>query len=96
MVILGLVLILAGAIAILAVLVTGSTANPATDTLLGLALNPTTMFFIGVASGAAILWGYSILKYGTKRGLEHRRERRKMDELSRKLDEAEVRNREEG
>ena len=36
-----------------------------------------------MASGAAVLWGFSILKYGTKRGIAHRRERRKLDEEAR-------------
>ena len=34
----------------------------------------------GVAAGAAILWGYSILKWGTKRSLAHRRERKELTE----------------
>jgi hypothetical protein len=91
MVILGLLLILAGAILIVAAVITGTWSDSATDTILGVSLSPNTMFFLGVASGAAVLWGFSILKYGTRRGIEHRRERRKLDELSRKLDEAEAR-----
>lgn len=30
------------------------------------------------------------MKYGTKRGLQHRRERKDLDELSRKLDKVEA------
>ncbi len=43
-------------------------------------------FITGLVAGAFILWGWSILKYGTKQGLRQRRERRKLTELSEKLD----------
>ena len=41
------------------------------------------VFFIGVASGVAILWGFGILKFGTKRSLQHRREQKELAELER-------------
>lgn len=86
MVVLGLLLLLAGALAIVAALFTAE----GTSALLGIDLSAMTVFFIGVAAGAAILWGFGILKYGTKRGIQARRERRKINELSQKLEAAEA------
>ena len=86
MVILGLLLIILGAIAILsAVFVSEGNAE-----LLGIDMSSLSIFLVGVAAGAAVLWGYSILKWGTRRGLEHRRERKKLNELSTKLDEVQA------
>jgi len=92
MVILGLVLVLAGAAAILAALFTaGGTAE-----LLGLDLNAVTIFFVGVASAVAVLWGLSLIKLGTKRSLKQRKERKELARLSEKLDRAEAERRERG
>lgn len=86
MVILGLGLIGLGAIAILsAVFVSEGTAE-----LLGMDMSALAIFLVGVAAGAAILWGFTILKYGTKRELKQRRERRELNKLSEKLDQAEA------
>jgi hypothetical protein len=85
MVILGLLLIGLGALAILsAILVSEGSAE-----LLGMELSAMEIFLIGVAAGAFILWGYTILKYGTKRELNQRRERKQLTELSEKLDRVE-------
>ena len=35
----------------------------------------------------AVLWGYSITKFGIKRSLQHRRESKQLQELSEKLDQ---------
>lgn len=96
MVILGLLLILLGAIAIVGAVFTSPTTDPGVATFLGLHLNSVTVFFVGVAAGAAILWGYAILKYGTKRGLAQRRERKKLEKLSEQLDATEAARRREG
>ena len=40
----------------------------------------------GLASGVAILWGYSIAKFGIKKSMQHRRESKQLQELSEKLD----------
>jgi len=83
MVILGLLLIILGAIAVLsAIFVSEGTAE-----LLGIDMSALAIFLVGVAAGAAILWGFSILKWGTRRGLAQRRERR---EFSERLDEVEA------
>ncbi|MCW2843973.1 MAG: hypothetical protein JWN22_1889 [Nocardioides sp.] len=87
MVILGLLLVAAGVVAIVAAVATAS----GTVELLGTDLNALTIFFVGVGSGVAILWGFSITKFGTLRSLQHRRESRKLSELSQKLDRADRR-----
>lgn len=85
MVILGLLLIILGVIAILsAIFVSEGNAE-----LVGLDLSALSIFLVGVGAGAALLWGYSILKWGTKRGLAHRRERKEIGQLNERLKQAE-------
>jgi len=91
MVILGLLLILLGALAIVAALFSSGSVE-----LLGFDMSALAIFLVGVAAGAAIIWGFSILKYGTKRGLAQRKERKQLDELSQKLDRVEAERRSEG
>jgi hypothetical protein len=85
MVILGLLLIILGAIAILSAIF----VSEGSGELLGIDMSTLSVFLVGVAAGAAVLWGYSILKWGTKRGLAHRRERKELSRLSEKLDQVE-------
>jgi hypothetical protein len=85
MVIFGLLLIVLGVLAILA----GLFVSKGQAELLGFDLSAAEIFVAGVVAGAFILWGFTILKYGTKRGLRHRQERKKISELSEKLDRAE-------
>lgn len=73
MVAVGLILLLLGAIGILAGVLTGRGSAE----LLGLDVDAVALFLIGVASGAAVLWGFSILKFGTKRSLQRRRASRR-------------------
>lgn len=86
MVLLGVLLMIVGALAIAA----GVMLNSGTVEFLGGNVSAPAIFLVGVAAGAAVIWGFSILKYGTKRGLQHRRERKDLDELSRKLDKVEA------
>ena len=82
MVVIGLLFILFGALAILAaVFATSGSAQ-----FLGQDLTALAIFLIGLASGLAILWGYTVSKFGVSRSLKHRRERRQLQELSAKLD----------
>lgn len=91
MVVLGLLLVLLGAAAILAaVFVSEGTAE-----LLGIDMSALSLFFVGVAAGAAVLWGWTILKYGTKKGLRQRRERKQLDQLTHKLEQVEAERRHE-
>ena len=86
MVILGLLLIILGVIAILsaAFVSTGSAE------LLGMDLSAFVIFLVGVVAGAAILWGFSILKWGTRRSLAHRKERKELNRLQDRMDRAEA------
>lgn len=92
MVFLGLILIALGAIAILsAVFVSDGSAE-----LLGMDLTALAIFLVGVGAGAALIWGFAILKYGTKRELRQRKERKQLNELSDKLDKVEAERRADG
>jgi hypothetical protein len=85
MIVLGLLLVLVGLLALLAALF----SSDGTATMLGNDLTALTIFLLGLASGLAILWGYAVLKLGARRGLERRRERKQLSELSAKLDKVE-------
>ena len=91
MVILGILLIGLGALAIVAAVFTGDGSAQ----LLGLDLTTLEIFLVGLGAGAAILWGLMILKYGTKRELRQRRERRRLTELSQQLDQVDTERRAE-
>ncbi len=86
MVILGLLLILLSVVAILsAVFVSEGSAE-----LLGIDMTALGIFLVGVGAGAALLWGYSLMKYGTRRELKARRERKELNQLSAKLERVEA------
>jgi hypothetical protein len=87
MLLLGLILVVLGALAIVAAVFTAE----GTVELAGTDIEALALFLIGVGAGAAILWGFGLFKWGTKRGLARRREQKKMEELSEKLDEADSR-----
>ncbi len=82
MVILGLLLIILGAIAILSAIF----VSEGSGVLLGIDMSSLAIFLVGVAAGAAVLWGYTLLKWGTRRSLAHRRERKELTRLNAKLD----------
>lgn len=86
MIILGLLLIALGALAIIVVLFAGSGEVE----VLGNDLTWATVFLLGVAAGVAILWGFSIMKFGTKKSLQRRRESKQLSELSEKLERVEA------
>ena len=88
MVILGLLLILVGGVAIASAVFV---SEPGTGgELLGFEVTTIESFLVGVAAGAAVLWGFSILKWGTKRGLAQRKERKELNKLSERLERAEA------
>lgn len=88
MVILGLLLIIVGGVAIASAVFV---SQPGTGgELLGFEVTTIESFLVGVAAGAAVLWGFSILKWGTKRGLAQRKERKELNKLSERLDRAEA------
>ena len=92
MLVLGLLLIAVGAVAVVAAL---GTAEGTNVELLGTDVGAMAMFFIGLGAGVAILWGFGLTKWGTRRSLRQRRESKKLSELSEKLDKHEAENREE-
>ena len=83
MVILGLLLILLGVTATLSALFV---SGEGTLELLNMDLTAFQIFLVGLVSGAFLLWGFTILKFGTRRELRARRERRELSKLSDKLD----------
>lgn len=87
MLLLGLILIAAGALVIVAAIFTAKVENGVLE-ILGTDVNAITLFLLGVGAGLAILWGFGILKFGTKRTLRQRRESKKLEELSEKLEVA--------
>lgn len=88
MLILGFLLVVAGLLAILVALFgTGGTND--TAEFLGNDLTTLTVFFIGLAAGVAVLWGFSIIRFGIKRSMQRRRERKQLTELSEKLERVE-------
>lgn len=93
MVILGLGLMILGGIAVLSALFV---SEPGTGgELLGFEVTTLEAFFVGVAAGAAILWGFALLKWGTRRSLAHRKERKELTKLNEKLEKVEAERRED-
>jgi uncharacterized integral membrane protein len=79
MVVLGLLLLAAGIVAILAAVFSTS----GTATFLGADLGAGTLFFLGVATTLALLCGLVLTRAGTGRALRHRREHRRLRSLER-------------
>ena len=95
MVILGLVLIIVGALAVV-IAVFGTDVSGGVIEFLGIDVSPMTLFLLGLGSGLAIMWGLSVTRFGTKRGLARRRENKRLSELSEKLDKVEADRRADG
>ena len=87
MLLLGLILIGAGALVIVSAVFTAELDGSSLE-VLNIGVSPMALFLLGVGAGLAILWGFGILKYGTKRSLRQRRESKKLEELSEKLEVA--------
>ena len=77
MMVLGLLLMAAAVIGVLAALFSTS----GTASFLGADLGARTIFLLGLASGLALLWGWSLARVGARRELKHRRESRRLREL---------------
>ena len=93
MVILGLGLMILGGIAILSALFV---SEPGTGgELLGFEVTTFESFLVGVTAGAAILWGFSITKWGTRRSLSQRKERKELTRLNEKLERNEAERRDD-
>ncbi|MBC2932465.1 hypothetical protein [Nocardioides sp. zg-1228] len=87
MVILGLGLLILGGIAVLSAIFVSEPGSG--GELLGFDVTTLESFLVGVAAGAAILWGFTILKWGTRRSIAHRRERKELNKLNEKLERVE-------
>jgi hypothetical protein len=83
----GLLLIVLGTLAILAAVFTATGSDVE---LLGFTVSAVGLFLVGLGSGVAILWGFGLTKWGTKRTLRQRRESKRLEELSEKLDRHEA------
>ena len=82
-----------GAIAVLSALFV---SEPGTGgELMGVDVSTLDAFLVGVAAGAAILWGFAVLKWGTRRSLAHRKERKELTRLNEKLERVEAESRED-
>jgi len=79
MLVLGLLLLAAGIVAILAAVLNTS----GTATFLGADLGAATLFFLGVAATLAVLCGAVLTRAGAGRALRHRREGRRLRALER-------------
>lgn len=91
MVILGLLLIVLGIIATLA----AAFVSEGGGELLGIQMSTFQVFLVGLVAGAFILWGFTILKFGTRRELSRRKERKELNELNDRLNRAESERRDE-
>jgi uncharacterized protein (DUF58 family) len=98
MLILGLVLIAAGGLLIVAAIFTAETTgnSAAAVEILGTEVGAVTLFLLGLGAGVAILWGLSVTKFGARRSLKQRREQNRLNELSEKLDRVEAERRHDG
>ncbi len=94
MVVLGLLFILLGALALLTGLFTAGDRGDAS--LLGIHVGATTVFLVGLIAGVLLLFGFTVLKLGTKRTLKHRREQKQLNDLSTKLHQVEAERTREG
>jgi len=66
----------------------GSTGDQAA-TIIGIHLGATTVFLLGLVSGVALLFGFSLTKWGGKRQLRQAKERRRLQGLAHRLEEVE-------
>ncbi|TIC85083.1 hypothetical protein E8D34_13505 [Nocardioides sp. GY 10113] len=103
MLVLGLVLLVLGAILVLSGLFASGTeaktVGGTTDvhtTFLGIDMPAETLFLIGVASAVLVLGGLWLSKVGARQEWRRRKDRRRLDELSQKLDRSESERRDEG
>jgi hypothetical protein len=89
MLILGLVVIGLGAALIIAAVFTAEVSGGQLE-IVGTEVGAVTLFVLGVAAGIAILFGFSLTKFGARRSLRQRREHQRLNELSEKLNRVEA------
>lgn len=94
MVFFGLIIVLLGVGILLAGLFSSgydAEGSAITNELLQINMSSEVLFLFGVASGALMVLGLWIMKRGAQQGMKHRKEQRKITELSEKLEAAERR-----
>ena len=79
MVIIGILLVAAGALTVVAALF----GTSGTAAFLGLDLNSATIFFLGVAATLAVFAGLGLTRAGAGRAWRRRRDRRRLEALER-------------
>jgi type VI protein secretion system component VasK len=89
MLILGLVLIVLGALAIVCGLFTSELDGTQLQ-FLGQDISPAALFLVGVGSAVAIWWGLWIFKSGSKRSWARRKEQKRLEKLSEQLDDVDA------
>ncbi|KAA1428229.1 hypothetical protein [Nocardioides antri] len=98
MVILGLILVGVGAVLVVLGLFTSDVKfedNQGSVEFANIELTTEALFLVGVAAAALILVGLWAIKLGAKQGWRHRKEQRRLTELSEKLDRVEAERRAE-
>lgn len=97
MVVLGLVLLVLGALLVLGgILGTGTesrTSEGNTEvytTFVGIEMTATTLFIVGLVAAVLVVAGLWTTKVGARQGWKRRREQKRLNELSEKLDRAEA------
>ncbi len=98
MVILGLVLVGVGALLVVLGLFTSDVRfedDQGSVEFANIELTTEALFLVGVAAAALILVGLWAIKLGAKQGWRHRKEQRRLSELSEKLDRVEAERRAE-
>jgi Zn-dependent protease with chaperone function len=91
MLILGLLLVAAGVLLLLAAVFTAETTGVgAAVEIVGTEVGAVTLFLLGLGAGIAILWGLSLAKFGARRSLRQRREQQRLTKLSEQLDKVEA------
>lgn len=87
MFILGLALIVVAVLLLVIGLFTSNNGNltDQTASLLGIHVGATAIFVVGFLSGILLLFGFSVTKWGGKRGINEMRERRRMRKVAKGL-----------
>ena len=99
MVVFGLVLVALGAVLVVLGLFTSEVKfedNEATVEIANVNLSTEGLFLAGVIAAALILVGLWAIKLGAKMGWKHRKEQKRLNELSEKLDKVELERRRQG
>ncbi len=93
MLILGLLLLLVGVVLILLGVFTtevNSVNGAGQVEIAGVDINVTTLFVLGLVAAVAVLGGLWLTRVAVRRNLNERKENKKMEQLSEKLDRAEA------